>query len=302
MSAYRRTMTGRGLTAVVIAAAMAAATASLPAQTLTYTGALQGATGNYIFSQSTTTASLSSGLFLQVGRFSLSASIPLLYQSTPWISQSGAGMIPTGGPESGTAHMGKGGGGGGSGTMGAISVAGATGIVMPDTVQYDKTGVGDPTAFASMRLLEDGPGVPSIRVSAAVKFPVADVRTGFGTGEWDYGAGAGLSKQLGATFIAADVVYWWLGDMPDLAFDNPVTVAAMVSRLVAADRYSVFVNAWGSTKTLSDTDAPAQLGAGVCRMQNGMCVLGFGVSFGLTSASPDVSGSITWQVPLLRGQ
>lgn len=289
---------GRTRTAVVIALAMAAAAASPSAQTLTYAGALQGATGNYIFSQRTTTASLTNGLTLGAGRLTLSASVPLLYQSTPWVSQSGAGMIPTGGPESGTAHGGKGGGG----TMAAMSVVNAARIVMPDTAQFDKAGVGDPAAFASLRLVNDGVGVPAIHVTGAVKFPVASVRSGFGTGEWDYGAGAGLSKQLGAMFVAADVMYWWLGDMPDLAFRNPVTFAGTVSRLVAHDRYAVYANAWGSTKSLADIEAPAQVGAGVCRMQSGLCVLGFGLSFGLTSSSPDLSATINWQVPLLRAR
>jgi len=306
MSARPGVLAGRRCPAVVIATAMAAAAASLPAQTLTYTGALQGATGNYIFSQRTTTAALSSGLALSAGRFTLSASLPVLYQSTPWISQSGAGLIPTGGPESGTAHGGKGGGAGpGSGSgggMGAITVGGARDIVLPDTAQFDKVGVGDPAAFASLRLVDDHGAVPALHVTGAVKVPVADVRTGFGTGEWDYGAGAGLGKQLGATFLAADVMYWWLGDMPDLALTNPVTFAATVSRLVGGERFAVYANAWGSTKTLADTDAPAQVGAGVCRMQRGLCVLGVGVNVGLTSSSPDVSGTISWQVPLLRGR
>lgn len=287
---------GRGRMAVVIALAMAAAAASLPAQTLVYTGALQGATGNYIFTQSTTTASLTNGLTLNAGRLSLSASIPLLYQSTPWVSQSGAGMIPTGGPDATTAHPG---GGRAIGMVSGAMAVSAARISMPSASGYDQVGVGDPSMFASLRVVSDAPGVPAVHLTGGVKAPVASVTSGFGTGEWDYGAGAGLSKEIGKTFVAADVMYWWLGDMPDLNFTNPVTFAATVSHLVSSDRYAVYVNAWGSTKSLSDTDAPAQVGGGVCRMENGLCRLSFGASFGLTSSTPAVSAMIGWQVPLV---
>lgn len=279
--------------------------ARAPAQSVSWTGAAQGASGKYIFAERTTTASVSNGLVVVAGPLVLSGSIPVVYQSTPWISQSGIGVIPTGGPQSGETHgSGQGGGGGGGGGgqgPGSIRYALAGGSVMlQDTTQYDQIGIGDPMAFASVRLFGEPGSGPTLHVTGAAKAPLASVRSGFGTGEWDFGAGGSVAAPLGPVVIGLDATKWWLGDMPDLVIDDPVTYGATVTHYLAANRYSIFGTFWGASKTFADTDAPRQVGVGACRMYAGVCALGLTVSAGLTSSSPDIAVGMSWQVPFGR--
>ena len=300
---YARSHRDRKATRLTTLALFAALVVSAPAgaQTLSWTGAVQGASGKYIFPENTNTASVSNGIVLVGGPLVLSATMPIVYQSTPWISQSGMGVIPTGGTQSGEAHgSGKGGGGGGMGP-GAIrySLVGAS-ATLQDTTQYDQIGFGDPMAFASLRMFGDPGSGSSFHLTGAVKAPVASVRSGFGTGEWDFGAGGSLSASLGPLVLGLDATKWWLGDMPGLVIKDPVTYGTTVTHLLSANTYSIFATFWGASKTFDDTDAPRQVGIGGCRMYGGACSLGITVSAGLSNASPDIAVGMSWQVPLGR--
>lgn len=285
----------RATVAALVAATLTAGRAS--AQQVWYTGGVSGASGNYIFSQSTTTAEFSNGLLFSAGRVSFSAQIPVLYHSTPWVSQSGAGFIPTGGPQSGQAHAGR--GPGGATPIRAATTMYSTSVVMPDTVQFDQVGLGDPTAFASLRVAGEPGTTATLTLSGGVKAPVASASSGFGTGEWDFGGGLAASLPFGSSALDLSAMYWSLGDMPDLVIDNPVSYDATLSHDFGT-RYSLFGSVWGSSRTFADTDAPLSVGVGTCVLREGTCALGVTLGAGLTNASPDFSVGLTWQVPLMR--
>jgi hypothetical protein len=268
---------------------LALAAAPLSAQTVSYTGSVQGATGRYIFTAPTASMSLTTGLAVDAGRFRLSASVPFIYQDQPWVTHSGAGPLPTGGPQHRTVADST-----SSGRWrrhrGAIPLDAATGI--------DEVGIGDPMAFVDLDVFNEGAMRPAMRVSAAVKAPIADADAGFGTGEWDLAGGLGLSKSLGRAMLLADGSYWALGDMPDLDLRDVFAYAAALAVPMGRGPLTGLAGFSGATAAIAGTRPPVQIvGALSYRWLNGGWTSA-GLSVGLTNTAPDVTGTISWQVPL----
>ena len=63
------------------------------------------ARGTYIFTQPTSGYFLFNGLTYSSGAFTLAATVPLIYQSTPYVSYTGIGVLPSGGSESSSVNM-----------------------------------------------------------------------------------------------------------------------------------------------------------------------------------------------------
>ena len=84
--------------------------------------------------------------------------------------------------------------------------------------------------------------------------------SGFGTGEWDYGAGITVSRQAGSTLLLADLGYWVYGDLPDLELKDPLTFGVGLGRTLSDGRFSVHASVWGSTATVDGVDGPVQFG------------------------------------------
>jgi outer membrane putative beta-barrel porin/alpha-amylase len=86
-----------------------------------------------------------------------------------------------------------------------------------------ESGVGDVLLIGRYYLYTElEPGImPSIMLSGRVKAPTADRDRGLGTGEWDEGAGLGLTKLITNKFIAlADVGYTIIGKPPGVDLRN----------------------------------------------------------------------------------
>lgn len=273
-----------GITLAILAAALPA-----PAQRVEYTGSLQFATGDYIFTERTNSLLLFNGMSAAAGPFRVSASVPLIYQSTPFISYGSGVLIPSGGPESADvgSHM-------GGGRMGRRSLED---VDLADTATVDEIGLGDVSAHAEIELLGFSASRPSLRLTADVKVPVADVDRGFGTGEWDYGAGLSVAQPLGRTLILADVSYWILGDMQDLELKDPVSYALAVGHPLS-ERVGFLVSLFGYSRIIEGTDPPAQLSLGLSYLIGANRSLAGSAAFGLTDSSPDVSLSVGWRLGL----
>ena len=273
---------------VVAAAQLAPATTAPGAQQVTYTGSLQGATGDYIFTERTSSVALFSGLALELGRLHLSATVPLLLQSAPWVTSGGAGPVPTGGPryESVAEWSGRGGRQHGR-------------IALPASAEQSEVGIGDPMLFAGLALVQSGMG-PGVSLEGAVKAPVADVERGLGTGEWDYGAGLGASLPFGRTALYLDGMYWVLGDMPGLPLRDVVSWSGAVGRIFRDGEWSALVSPSGSGATIAGSDAPVQAGLMIGRRWAGGRAISASLSVGLSESASDVAGSVGWRVPLAR--
>lgn len=279
--------------ALVAAVCATAATGAAPAQAVSWTGAVQGSSGDYGFGERTSSLSITNGLTLSAGRLRVSASLPLIMQSNPWVTQVGAGRFPYGGPRHGASdsvsmHAGPGHGGGGGGPAGA------------DTGSFDTIGIGDPLMFATLELARTARGNVSLSATTGVKAPVGSVSQGFSTGEWDYGGGLALSAGSGRALLLLDAMYWKLGDMPGLELRDGVSYGATVGTFVGRRRVSLLASILGSSRVTDAASAPVQLGVAVGYLSSARRSVNVGIYAGLTQSAPDISLTIGWGVPLSR--
>lgn len=266
---------------------LALAPAPVGAQGLAYEGGLGVATGEYIFTARTTAWTVSSGLSVRAGRFTLRATAPLFLQNTTLLTGSGAGMMPSGGPSSGMVQdSGSGGmmGGGGGRHRLSMPASAVTGY---------RLAIGDPAVQLAWHILDDA---TALTASVAAKVPLTDT-TAFGTGAWDVGGTVSFTRHFGAAdFVGVDVAYWRLGDLPELDFRNPLLGTVSAGRAVGAGwAASVFVS--GGTAALRGYAAPVSLGLTTARLAT-PAMWGVTAAIGLTETTPDVAVSLNWRVRL----
>ena len=254
----------------------------------TYIGSLQGSTGDYLFNQRTNSLYFYNGLAFDAGRLNFSIGFPLIYQNTPLIASSGAGMFPSGGylDEWSDHSSGMGGGMHENGSMPMSSSS------------FHRMGIGDVLAHAEARLLHERGPAPSVSLTGDLKMPLASVGMGFGTGKWDYAAGVALSKRWGGVFTFLNAAYWVLGDLPGLNFNNPIVYSAAVGRSIAASPYSLLLSYFGSTRMISGQAPPSQIGLGLSRSLNYGSSLSITAAFGLTDTAPQFSLGLGWRFAL----
>ena len=277
------------------------------AQVVNYSLSTSYSAGSYIFTGNTWSAAMFHGLSVQSGRFSFSASLPIVAQNSTALTYIGGVIVPTGGPDGAAVaerlkgqpvQMGKGsGGGGGSGMQARAALA----VAPADTLTVAEPGgtavnVGDPFFSGGVELYR-GPGlVRSFSVQAYAKAPVASVSSGVSTGQWDYGGGASLSVGSGRTFAFGDASYWVLGDMPELQLLDNVVYGVGIGRASEDGKWSVIGSASGSSEVIRNVAPPASAGVSVGYRQSASQSLTFGVHFGLTESAPQFGASLGWRV------
>ncbi len=282
MSARRTTLLHKGLAAAGATAMALAAAVPASAGTVTYTGSIQLAQGAYYFDQTMRGVFFMNGFVVNTGAFTLSASIPLVYQSSPYVSYSGIGILPSGGTESSLVGQRQ----------------GRDPVVLPEPVEYRQFGVADPLLTLGIRLWEEGRVLPSVQIVAQAKVPVATLESGFGTGAWDYGAGVSLSKKLGPVFLFVDAGYWVLGDLPELQLEDPWSYVVSLGVPLSGGKAALMFSYSGFTEIIGGVDPPSSLGMGLSfRVGRGSSLLLNG-SLGLSESSPDFSASLGWSIGL----
>lgn len=315
-------------TALLVALAAGAvflAPAAAAGQDISYSGSLHYSTGEYYFAERTSTAYLLTGLSVDVERVRFSVDLPVIWQSTPWVSYVPGGGVPTGGTQDGETRDGLGqrdrdadgtgdGDGTGPGGRGSATAArsAATGsapgvrtatvrdgrVVLQDTTRYEDVGVGDPSFRADIDLLPAGVGEWSVTLGGEVKAPLADPDQGFGTGEWDGGVSISVARRIGGTFVFGDLGYWVLGDMDELELQDPVAWAAGVGHTVAEGKVGLLASVSGYSTIVEGTDPPVEADGGVTYQIAPRRSVSANVSFGLTESSPDVAFAAGWTVGL----
>jgi hypothetical protein len=279
-------------------------------QKVHYEGALSVATGKYIFTERTTSWTLLNGLAFSAGPLTLRGSVPVYAQNTSLISGTSAGLLPTGGSSSGvvadSSAARKGGGQGGGGRnpstvvtlpqFSEVSAQGVSQVEVPTTsVTGYETILGDPTVNLSLDLK---PGMrTALTLGAGAKVPVTDT-TGYGTGEWDYGASVSLSQMLGfSALMGVDLAYWHFGDFAELDLRDGVMGSASVAYLGR--------RGWGGTASVSGARSVIEgfadsysLGLGLTRVGRRGTV-SLNVSVGLSETTPDATASLSWRVAVL---
>jgi hypothetical protein len=136
--------------------------------------------------------------------------------SIPYVRVSGTGAVRlVGGTGTRTSNV----------TGNEVSGSGSGGKKKPgDSPLSSKTtdsGLGDMILRGRYYLIEERGSVPLVALIARIKFPTADADRGLGTGEFDEGVGAELTKSLGERWVAyLDGGYNWIGDAPGTNFNN----------------------------------------------------------------------------------
>lgn len=278
--------------------------APLAAQGLYYEGGLSVASGTYIFAQRTTSWASSTGIAVGSPRVTFRASIPVYHQNTTLVSLWGpGGGLPTGGSssgavaDSGAARKGREDGGGGRQTPMGLAAASSSVEVPASAVTGYETALGDPTMQIAWRAIERA----GTRVTAGVlaKVPVADTAT-FGTGEWDAGAGVAVSRWINPSLVVGlDATYWHLGDMPTLAFRDPVSGTASIT-YYGPGGWGGGLSVSASTTALDGYDGPAWVGAHLLQSSD-RGGWGLSAAVGLTETTPDMSVGLSWRVRLTGG-
>ena len=84
-----------------------------------------------------------------------------------------------------------------------------------------ESGIGDVILRARYYVVDEHGWVPTVAVTAKIKFPTADRDRGLGTGEFDEGLGLQVSKKLTEAWISfADLGYTNLGNPPGVTLRN----------------------------------------------------------------------------------
>ena len=258
-----------------IAIAISAAALPVRAADLFYTGSVLFGSGTYGLTDRTTGFSFSSGLNLSVHPLRFSATIPAIGQSTPLISTTGTGIIPSG-------------------------ESSGRGSTDPSaTTSYSNVyGIGDPVVRADLEAFGMRAHFPAIQLFGQTKIPLADPVDGLGTGEWDFTAGFSLSKSIGKNFVLVEAAYWMLGDSPDAELENPFSVNASLGRAFGGGRAMASAIFSACTEIIPGIEPPRQIGAGFNYLTRSGRGIGGTAMIGLTESTSDVSVSIGWTIPI----
>lgn len=277
---------------LLIVTAFALCTLPAVAQTVNYSGSTQFSTGSYYFEESTNSFYFSNGLSVQTGIMTMSFTIPYVFQSTPWVSYTEFGAIPTGGTQQGEVKQTGRQGGHGSGRRNET-------IALTDTTSYNQSGFSDPTIAASFTILSDRYHRVIISLNSQVKIPVASPSKGFGTGAWDAGIGASFSKGIFYNLMVfANSMYWNLGDMDELELKNALSYGAGVGLFLRGGNVMFSGSLSGITKIADEFDAPVSLNFGTGVNVHERIYLNANFSTGLSEASPDFSFGFGWAIRL----
>jgi len=156
-------------------------------------------------------------------------------------------------------------------------------------------GVGD-LALKGRLYLFDDPGtdsfLPAITPTARIKFPTADESEGLGTGEFDFGLGLELDKQINNIFLFSDFGYTFIGEPPGTNLRNQIALGTGIGYQILESLSASIAFAW-SRSLVSGTDDPMDIITNVSWQITRTLTWTPFVSAGLTDGSPDFGVGFT---------
>lgn len=282
-------MTDARLALLLGAALIEAVTAPAAlAQEITWTGGLDATSGDYYFSERTTSLWLTNGLGVRSGVFRFDVSLPVLLQDSDAVTRVGGFPVPTGGSRRGEV-AGRGTGEGMGDGRRTIE------IEEPGSLELD---VADPLIGLGVDLPLGGAALRSVRLGVSATPPVRSVESGIGTGEWDYGVGAGASISVGALVVLLDGTWWMPGDMPDLELNDVLEFGGMIGGWFGNGSLGWSLAVSGSTSMIDDVAGPVSTGGDLLFGSGRGSSLRAGLRFGLTESAADIAVALGWAVPL----
>jgi hypothetical protein len=260
-------------------------------------GGVQYLNGKYIYTTSTSTYYVSGGIRYESSHWNVGVSVPAIAQNNDLVSSSASMFLPSG------HHEGNNEGGLGDGHQGGGMMGG--GRVVTDNVQsHFVFGLGDIYLSGQYQLVgkgRSGPpqrGVPSIAVSAQIKFPTASKERNYGTGEFDYGTTLNLAKRWKNYAGFLDAGFWLLGDTPEVNYENPFTYAIGVGRFFKNGRFSVLLYYQGYSTILENYDPPRQGSLGFYYRMSDQAIFSATAIAGFSDTSPDFGLSAGFNLTL----
>ena len=287
---------------VALAATLLGSAHSTGAQEVTWTGSLELTSGDYLFTERTTTFYLLNGLDARLGAFRIGVSLPLVMQDNPVVARVGPIPLPTGGEQHGELRGRGGGGGSGSGSSAnRLPVDGAQSQgedpIEIESGSYDLY-IADPLLRLGLDLQPSSGPLRSVYLGASAKPPLKSVNSGVGTGAWDAGGGIGLTFVAGRLLFLLDATYWILGDLPELELKNALMYGAAVGSIFGDGPWGWSISLLGSTEIIEGVDPPVSLGANVLLTPSSGRSLRVGLRVGLTEAASDIGASLGWSLPV----
>jgi hypothetical protein len=267
------------------------------AQSVRWNGNISYSEGKYLFLESTGSLYINNSLSLEYKRFTISAGVPFVIQNSPWITYGTGTGLPTGGTQHGeVGRIGTGSGSNGSDGMGHGSGR-RNRVDLTDTTSYRSWTFSDPYVSASMMITDRYYSRFSFMVNGQLKVPAASPSNGFGTGAWDGALGISASKRSDTGWLVfADFMYWWLGDMDELALNNALAFGAGVGKMFLGSKWMASINLNGMTAIIEGFDPPLSLSAGAGYRVNDRSSLTFNLGIGLSESSPDFTTGIGWTI------
>jgi hypothetical protein len=261
------------------------------AQNIRYTGSLQYASGSYYFTERTGSLYFNNGISISGDKSSISVSLPFIAQNTPWVSNVGTGILPTGGPKNSMV--------GNNSTGGKGKGNKKIDLGTPDTLSYTKANFGDPSLSASIELFTTDNKTGTLSANGGIKVPLANPQKGFGTGKWDWGGGLSWSQHITPkTIFLTSGMFWMLGDMDDLDFNNIATYSAALGQSFRDGKWMGVISFSGITKIIDNVDPPLTVGTGINMQTSNKISLNSNLSFGLTESASDLSIGLGWSMKL----
>ena len=248
--------------------------------------------GKYIYTTSTSTYYLSSGIQYQSERWNVGVSIPVIAQNNDLVSGSGDMFLPSG-------HTGQGGNSGGMGNshQGGGMMGGGR-VVTDNVASQTEFGLGDVYLSGQYRLIADQNFIPSVAVSAQIKLPTASNDRNYRTGEFDYGIRFNLSKRWKNYAGFLDAGYWLLGDTPEIDYQNPFTYGIGIGRFFSNGQFSALLYYQGYSTILENYDSPRQGSIGLYYRMNDQIMLSTTTIAGFGDTSPDFGLSVGFNLIL----
>ncbi len=246
-------------------------------------GGIQYLNGDYIYTTATSTYYFTGGIRYQSSRWNASLSVPAIAQSNNLVSGSGGMFLPSHGGENS----------GGGGMSGDHHGGMHDGRIMTDNVEHHfEVGLGDVYLSGQHQFITGQNSLPTVALTAQIKFPTASTGKNFGTGEYDYGATLNLSKRLGNYAGFLDAGFWLLGDSPEIDYRNPVTYGIGIGRFFSDEQWSALLYYQGYTTILPDFDPPRQGSLGLYYRSSSQMILSLTATAGFSNTSPDFGLSI----------
>jgi hypothetical protein len=238
-----------------------------------YSGSVQYAYGNYIYTTKTQSYYVLSHLRYRTNRYRLILGLPVIAQNSSLIAFGGGGMMPRRGvvADDDIARNHEGG-------MGFISESNAS--------QFN-LGFGDLFLNGDYTMLNEVGLMPAITLTGQLKMSTGNTSMGISTGAWDYGAGLSFRKSESHRYAVVDVGYYWLGDTLVTDYQNTQSFGAGYGHRFENGKYGFLLYLSGYSKILHDYQAPSQFSFIANYQVNSGVALNGGFNYGLSNTVPD---------------